>query len=531
MLGVTLASGSTAWAAETRARVAPAESVSAFTPKHSTLTLAQGDPTVSASAAAFDLPGQALSLAHDTRYINLDTTGAGDGPPGEPTLTCNTPNGARTLGKTIWIRFKGTGGNVILDTLGSTFDTLMFAYQGTTPTQAGALVCADDRPQGTDPPDVYLDARLVLPTVAGRDYLVAIGGCKGCGTTESGSGALSFITGDQRAHPAVLPRGTSDASLFGATVDVALGENTQCGNVTFGTTVWYRINLTEPGTLTFTPVGSGFRPVVTLYRTGSAAPLLPCKVGTDANPSTLTYTATLKRGSYDLQVGAVGSLGTYYPYTHTFVVDPDEDGDNWNRAPYNGSRAPDCVDTNKLINPGAHDGRGGGNEDCDRYTDEDADGDLLDADWAGGPDCFPDNPTLPSSEVRGNGRDENCDGKKAYFTFVGVRVQPQSDSGARFDHFRIRPVPKGATVRIKCTGGGCPRDDFKKKFTRKRGMYDAVNYVQKIELSRSTVVETRITRKFTIGKYVKFFFRSNGAADKKERCLYPGIKRPTKKCT
>jgi hypothetical protein len=530
MLGVALVPASTAWGAETRAHVAPGESKAAFTPKFSPFTLAEGDPVLSASAANFDLPSQALALAHDTRYVGIDTTGAGDGAAGgEPQITCNTSGGARVLAQTVWVRFKGTGGSVILDTLGATFDTLIFAYQGTTPTQAGALVCADDRPQGSDPPEVYLDARLVLPTVAGRDYLVAIGGCKACGTTESGNLALSYVTGDQRAHPAVLPAGNSDASLFGATVEA--GENLQCQGFGFGTTAWYRINLKEPGTIKFSPVGSGFRPVVTLYRAGSVAPFPGCVVGSNADPSLVTYSRALTKGSYDLQVGAVGSLGTYYPYSFSFSVDPDEDNDGWNRAPYNGTRRADCQDTVFAVNPAAKDVRGGGNQDCDQYTDEDADGDNKDADWAGGPDCYPDDPRFPTKrEVRGNDRDENCDGKVVYYTFVGVRVQPQSDAGDRFDHFRISPVPKGATVRIKCKGGGCPAKDFRKKFARKRGVYDAVKYAKRIKLSRSTVVETRVTRRFTIGKYVKFFFRSDGTADKKELCVYPGKSRPGKKC-
>ena len=86
-------------------------------------------------------------------------------------------------------------------------------------------------------------------------------------------------------------------------------------------------------------------------------------------------------------------------------------------------------------------------------------------------------------------------------------------------------------MRIKCKGGGCPRKDFKRKFNRKKGVFDAIKFVSRIDLQHSTVVETRVTRKFTIGKYAKFFFRSDGTPDKLERCLYPGISRPTKKCT
>jgi Putative metal-binding motif len=504
------------------------------------LTAVDGvSPEVSAAAApGHDLPGAAIFLPHDTRFINVFTTDATVN--GEPTMTCNTTAGALTLTNTVWYRFKGNGGRVVLNTGGSSFDTLLFVFSGSTATPGNEVICADDQPHNPgDDPNVWRDAVAVVPnTVAGRDYLVAFGGCTGC-AQPSGELRFSYVGSDDRARPGALTRGSSAASTFGASNET--GENRSCSGVTFGSTAWYRINLTEPGTLTFSPVGVDFRPVVSLYPAGSTT-RLGCVVGANAVPSTPRFTSYLRRGSYDVQVGGVNGLWGYFPYTYSFVVDPDEDNDTWNRAPYNGSRRADCNDgvSGGAIHPGAWDKRDGGDNDCDGFKDEEVDHDGYDAEWANGTDCKPDNIAISpkAKEKKGNKVDENCDGKKEDWPELKVNVGPAfgRSTGSSVWHFNslpIKNIPKGARLKVSCKGGGCPGGSFKKDFRRRTSTYTgALSFARRISMGSGTIVEFRITAPRKQGKVIQFWLARVGGkvqpVRRFEKCLRYGSRKATK---
>lgn len=80
-------------------------------------------------------------------------------------------------GRSVWFTWTaGTSGAVIVDTLGSTFDTLLGVYQGTN--VAGlTLIAANDDGVGFEG-----NSRAVFPAVAGNTYMIAVDGYDGaCG--------------------------------------------------------------------------------------------------------------------------------------------------------------------------------------------------------------------------------------------------------------------------------------------------------------------------------------------------------------
>lgn len=78
------------------------------------------------------------------------------------------------FGFTAWWTFKGTGGQVTIDTAGSTFDTVLAVYTGS-PGSFTQVACVDD----VLDPRFSLQAKATIPTSAGTTYWVQAGGFGG----------------------------------------------------------------------------------------------------------------------------------------------------------------------------------------------------------------------------------------------------------------------------------------------------------------------------------------------------------------
>jgi hypothetical protein len=109
---------------------------------------------------------------------------------------CGTAN--RKMLATKWYRFIGNGGVISVDTVGSNFDTVLAAYEGPTPLNDDPLPCSDDAGGA-------VTSALSFPSVAGRGYLIQVGGCDGCGTTALGSIVLNVSAAQPPTPPPPLP--------------------------------------------------------------------------------------------------------------------------------------------------------------------------------------------------------------------------------------------------------------------------------------------------------------------------------------
>lgn len=410
------------------------------------------------------------------------------------------------LTQTVWTRFRGTGGPVLVDTGGSNFDTIAIVYTATGDGSPGTKVGCNDDSRGT------LRSSLTVSTQAGTDYLVQVGGCVtqygrctdagGNPTPTSGSLVLTLLGNDQRANAEPIPAGqTLTRTNYWATVDA--GEVLTCNGVDYGSTVWFKFSSPAPGTATF--VVTAAHSVLAVYKGGSGTPET-CASSVADNTSVRT-SIPVGTGDYLVQVGGhdsgqSGSIGVIVEYAEN----RDLDGDKYDKSP-----GPDCDDGNAAIHPGAHDvPHNGVDEDC-------AHGDNLDGDADGhakappGDDCNDANHAIHPGAVErlGDFVDENCDGVarpssiSAEVTFPAVAVF----GGRRFNPLVVANVRKGYRIRVRCRGSRrCPRPRTITARSRRKVTFKA--FRGKVFGAR-TIVEVFVTvpRRNTIGYYKRYTMR------------------------
>jgi len=84
----------------------------------------------------------------------------------DPNVSCGTGG---QQGHSLWYRFIAPGnGTLKVDTMGSSFDTVLSAYEGSCPA-VDALTCDDD-----DPISGELTSRISFPVTAGTQYLLEV---------------------------------------------------------------------------------------------------------------------------------------------------------------------------------------------------------------------------------------------------------------------------------------------------------------------------------------------------------------------
>jgi hypothetical protein len=102
-----------------------------------------------------------------------------DGMQPDAEMPCSTEYGPIGLGRTAWWRFVGTGSEVTIDTAGSGFDTVLGLYADDSDGVLSQLDCVDDVDSLSDPGASLLQARITVPTEAGRTYWIQVGGYGG----------------------------------------------------------------------------------------------------------------------------------------------------------------------------------------------------------------------------------------------------------------------------------------------------------------------------------------------------------------
>ena len=95
---------------------------------------------------------------------------------------------------------------------------------------------------------------------------------------------------------------------------------------------------------------------------------------------------------------------------------------------------------------------------------------------------------------------------------------------------RLRLLPAGAAVQLRCSGPGCP---FKRKSAgRPRGgKLDALPaFGRKRTLRAGATLEVRITAPGRIGKVVRYKARDGKPPKATTLCLRPGARTPQRSC-
>jgi Ca2+-binding RTX toxin-like protein len=204
---------------------------------------------------------------------------------------------------------------------------------------------------------------------------------------------------------------------------------------------------------------------------------------------------------------------------------PDADGDG-------AVKPDDCDDGNPAIRPGVIDVLDNGvDEDCSGADavnlDRDADGFLRPT------DCDDANARINpgARDVPGNRVNEDCKGGPAPFPLLGSIATGIFDFPGKFTQpvsITIRQPRKGSTLRITCRGAGCPFRTRTRRITRDRTKQVINRPLGRAKLKLGTRLEVRLTKPNTVGFVVRFTMRRGVFPEKKEQCLPPGSKRPTR---
>ena len=430
----------------------------------------------------------------------------------------DTESGA-DLGGSLWYLVTGTGGPVTLSTRRSNFDTILAVYDtSTTPTTANHIRCDDD---GNDFDDG--ESELVFPSVAGRDYLVQVGGFHDAdaGTYEVGNvgfDAYRAPANDQRGSATPITAGTAPLfDNFGATSGA---EPLKCGTVNYAKTVWFRWVAPFTGDATFTASSPNLDTVLSVFPAGSGT-TIGCSddaVGSGTS-SRVPARRVIGGRTYEIQVGGFGTGqgadDEEFNLNVEFVRDFDLDDD--------GQIPPtDCNDGNPAIKRGAKDVRNGIDDDCDGIVDPDRDEDNSLRPPLGA-DCNDSNPRVRpgATEVRGNLVDENCDGVRAPFRRIRAEVDFGGEAGrvviVRF--FVVKNLPRRSRVSVVCKapgGGSCGGGSVRARrgSVRIRGLDG--------RLAPGSVIQVRVAKRGYIGFFQRVTVRALAA---------PKYSRPKGACT
>ena len=100
-------------------------------------------------------------------------------------------------------------------------------------------------------------------------------------------------------------------------------------------------------------------------------------------------------------------------------------------------------------------------------------------------------------------------------------------SGSRIKRLVVA-TPAGATAKVLCHGGGCKR----RKQTKKAPAHGGTRYLRfpqfEQRLRPHAVLEIFVTKPGTIGKYTRLTIRSGKRPLRRDLCIFPGAKHPTR---
>ncbi len=277
-------------------------------------TVAQGNVTLHlGQAPGNDHFAEAFQLTGSSATRPLDSNRGATKEPSEP-------NHASSLGgASVWYRWQApTDGTVTIDTLGSSFDTVLAAYTGAGYATPLTVVAANDDIGGTP---AVSQSRIQFNATEDTVYRIAVDGYQRNGVAATGDIKLSLRQrppNDRFAYATVLTG--NDVTRTGDTNESATkeaGEPDHAGE-TGGASVWYRWEAPHTETVTIDTGGSSFDTLLAVYQGSAVGSLPPAIASNDDRPggsldttSRLEFAATAGqtyRIALDGYGGATGSI-------------------------------------------------------------------------------------------------------------------------------------------------------------------------------------------------------------------------------
>ena len=209
------------------------------------------------------------------------------------------------LGKGVWYQYTpGTAGALVVDTFGSSFDTVLAVYTGTCGSLA-FVACNDNS-------DSNPASRVSIPVSSGTTYYVLAGGLNG----QTGNlvfhlaFSASALANDQ-CGGAIAISGSSYTNTQSTASATSTGDPVPSCATNFADGVWYKYTAPAPGGILVDTLGSGFDTALAVY-TGAcgALTLLACNDDFGAGgTSRVTNSVSAGTTYFILAGGSDGAFG------------------------------------------------------------------------------------------------------------------------------------------------------------------------------------------------------------------------------
>src|SRR5438876_8936006 len=161
-------------------------------------------------------------------------------------------------GHSVWYFWTAPGNTtVVVDTVGSSFDTLLAVYRGSSVSALTAVTSNDDIASGN------LQSRVTFTPVAGTTHRIAVDGYNGA----SGTIVLTLSQIPSNDNFAFCEfTGGANGSVTGSTRSATkeTGEPNHAGN-SGGHSIWYCWTAPDSGSVTFDTIGSNFDTLLAVY--------------------------------------------------------------------------------------------------------------------------------------------------------------------------------------------------------------------------------------------------------------------------
>jgi hypothetical protein len=229
------------------------------------------------------LPGTALAVAPGNDNFssalplggNAGTTG---GTNVDATAQNNEPDHApdNTAGASVWWEFTPpANGFLMVDTVGSDFDTVMAVYTG------GSLNNLTQQASNDDFTNDHLQSRVALPVTSGETYSIAVDGYFDI-LNETGNITLNwlFTTDNNDMLVDRIAVTTSGATGFNLSATKEVSEPNHGGNPG-GKSVWWEFSAASTGKLSVDTLGSNFDTVLGIYEGDAFGPGFKTITGND----------------------------------------------------------------------------------------------------------------------------------------------------------------------------------------------------------------------------------------------------------
>ena len=247
------------------------------------------------------------TVAASGQTLSQSTTGA--------TTESGEPSPCAGIANTVWFTWTpSVSGTATFDTVGSTYDTALAVYTGTSLTGLTNRGCNDDI-SSTDQ-----DSRLSFSVTAGTNYRIQVGGYNGATgpltlkVTAPSTSSCSGPANNCFSSPTAASRLVQyTQSTSGATLET--GEARPCGSI--GSTVWYTYTPSTSGTIVIDTYTSNYDTVLAVYTGSSLGGLTNVACNDDYGTnlwSRVSFSGTAGV-TYRIQAGgynsATGTLGVY----------------------------------------------------------------------------------------------------------------------------------------------------------------------------------------------------------------------------